>query len=183
MRLYSQTVQSVPTSWRIYKVHLVMQPHGCEGTFRSRPLKICYKTVHEIYKWFIMICYSQTVQSVPRSWRMYKVHLVMQPHGFGGSFRFRSIKIGYDTAHEVCKWFMMMFYSQTVQSVPISWRIYKVHLVMQPHGFEGSFRSSSIKIGYKTALEVCKWLIMMFYSQTVQSVPTSWRMYIVHIVM
>jgi hypothetical protein len=49
-----------------------------------------------------------------------------------------------------------MFYSQTVQSVPTSWRMYKVHVVMQPHGFEGSFRSRSIKIGYKTAYEVCK---------------------------
>jgi hypothetical protein len=29
----------------------------------------------------------------------------------------------------------MMFYSQTVQSVPKSWRIHKVHLVMQPHDF------------------------------------------------
>jgi hypothetical protein len=32
---------------------------------------------------------------------MYIVDLVMQPHGFGGSFRSRSIKIGYNTAHEV----------------------------------------------------------------------------------
>jgi hypothetical protein len=31
-----------------------------------------------------------------------------------------------------------------------------VHLVMQPHGFEGSFRSRSIKTGYKTAHEICK---------------------------
>jgi hypothetical protein len=29
----------------------------------------------------------------------------------------------------------MMFYSQSVQSVPKSWRIYKVHLVMQPPDF------------------------------------------------
>ena len=103
-----------------------------------------------------MMFYYQTVQSVPTSWRMYKVHLVMQPHGFEGSFRSRSIKIGYKTAHEVCKLFIMMFYSQTVESVLTSWRMYKVHLVMQPHGFEGSFRSRSIQIGYDTAQEVCK---------------------------
>jgi hypothetical protein len=103
------------------------------------------------------------------SWRMYKVNHVMQPHGFEGSFRSRSIKIGYNTAHEVCKWFKMMFYSQIVQSVTTSWRMYKVHLVMQPHGFERSFRSRSIKIGYKTAHEVCKWFKMISYSQTVPS--------------
>jgi hypothetical protein len=34
---------------------------------------------------------------------MYKVHLVMQPHGFEGSFRARPIQIGYKTSHEVCK--------------------------------------------------------------------------------
>jgi hypothetical protein len=85
--------------------------------------------------------YSHTVQSVPISWRMYKVHLVMQPHGLEGTFRSRSIKTGNKTAHEVCKWFIMMFYLQTVQCVPSSWRMYKVHFVMQPHGFEGSFRS------------------------------------------
>jgi hypothetical protein len=33
----------------------------------------------------------------------FKVHLVMQPHGFEGSSRSRSIKIGYNTAHAVCK--------------------------------------------------------------------------------
>jgi hypothetical protein len=50
----------------------------------------------------------------------------------------------------------MMLDSQTLQSVPTTWRMYKVHLLMQPHGFEGSFRSRSILIGYKTADEVCK---------------------------
>ena len=84
------------------------------------------------------------------------MHLDLQPHGFEVSFRSRSIKIGYKTAHEVCKRFIMMFDSQTVQSVPTTWRMYKVHLLMQPHGFEGSFRSRSIQIGYKTAHEVCK---------------------------
>jgi hypothetical protein len=49
---------------------------------------------------------------------------------------------------------MTMFYSQNVQSMPKSWRMYKVHLVMQPHGFDGfdgSFRSRLIKTGYKIA--------------------------------
>jgi hypothetical protein len=147
MMFYSQTVQSMSTSWRMYTVYLVMQPHGFEGSFRSRWIEICYKTALEVCKWFIMMFYSQTVQSVPTSWRMYKVPLVMQPHGFEGFFRSRSIKICYKTGHEVCKLFIMTFYSQTVQSVPTSWRMYKVQLVMQPHGFEGSFGSRSIQIG------------------------------------
>ena len=130
-----------------------------------------------------MVSYSQSLQGVPTSWRMYRVDLVLRLNGFEGSSRSRSIQIGYKTAHEVCKWFITMFYSQTVQSVPTSWRMYKLHLVMQPHGYEGSFRFRSIQIGYKTAYEVWKWFIMMFYSQTVQSLPISWRMYIVHLVM
>jgi hypothetical protein len=146
----------------MYRVDLVMQPHDIEGSFRSRSIKIGYNTAHEVCKWFMLIFYSQTVQSVPTSWRMYKLYLVMQPHGFEGSFRSRSILIGYKTAHEVCKWFIMMFYSQTVQSVPTSWKMYKVHLVMQPHAFEGSFRSRSIRIGFETAHEVFKWFIMIF---------------------
>jgi hypothetical protein len=157
MMFYSQTVQSVLTSWRMYKVHLVMLPHGFEGFFRSRSIKTGYKTAHEVCKWFIIMFYSQIVQSVPTSWRIYKVQLVMEPHGFEAFFRSRSIKTGYKTAHEVCKLFLMMFYYQTVQSMPTSWRMYKGHFVMQPHGFESSFRSKSIKISYKTAHEVCKW--------------------------
>ena len=102
-------------------------------------------------------------QSAPTSWKMYKVHHVMQPHGFEGSFRSRSIKIGHNTAHEVCKWFILMFYCQTLQSVPTSWRMYKVHLVMQPHGFEDSFRSRSMKNCYKTAHEVCKWFMSLHH--------------------
>ena len=169
---YSQSLQGVPTSWRMYRVDLVLRLNGFEGSSRSRSIQIGYKTAHEVCKWFIVIFYTQTVQSAPTSLRMYKVHLLMQPPGFEGSFRSRSIQIGYKTAHEVCKWFKTMFYSQNLQSVPTSWRMYKVHLVMQPHGFEGLFRSRSIKISYNAAQEVCKWFIMMFYSQTVQSVPT-----------
>ena len=101
-----------------------------------------------------MMFHSETVQNVSTSLRMYKMHFLMQPHGFEGTFKSRSMKIGYTTAHEVCKLFIMMFYSQTLQSVPTSWRMYKVHLDLQPHGFEGSFRSRSIKIGYNTAHEV-----------------------------
>ena len=170
---YSQILQGVPTSWRMYRVDLVLRLHGFEGSSRSRSIQIGYKTAHEVCKWFIVIFYTQTVQSAPTSLRMYKVHLLMQPPGFEGSFRSRSIQIGYKTAHEVCKWFIVIFYTQTVQSAPTSLRMYKVHLLMQPPGFEGSFRSRSIQIGYKTADEVCKWFIMMFYSQTLQSVPTS----------
>jgi hypothetical protein len=132
-----------------------MQPHGLDGSFRSKSIQIGYDTAQKVWKRFIMF-YSQTVQSVPTSWRMCKVHLVMQPHGLEGSFRSRSPKIGYKSVHGVWKRFIMMFYSQTVQSMSTSWRMYTVHLVMQPHGFEGSFRSRSIKIGYRTADEVCK---------------------------
>ena len=121
----SHSVHSVPTSWRMYKVHLVMQPHGSQGWFRSISMKFCWKTAYEVCKWFIMIVYSHTIKNVPTSWRMYIVHLVMYPNGCQGWFRFISMKFCWKTAVEVCKWYIMIFYSYIVQSMPTSWRMYK----------------------------------------------------------